>query len=586
MYKMITENLEQTNTNKSLRKQRRAYHKVTKDMNIICSESPTKYLMICNAGLVTGLQRETLESLLNPIINNYDIVMLPAKSYCFIKTNLEDDAVIAYNTIHNKVKINEQKTPLYAVYIEAVPFSKMDEWNPMLPPGLSVLKDFITEEEELKLLNTLNWSKEESISSELKHRKVRHYGYEFQYGTNKVDPDSPIDPIPKSYNFLQELFKTHKCAAYEFDQLTINFYLPGQGIPPHIDTHGIFEDTILSLSLGSSCVMDFKQRDRKVPVFLPERSLLVMNGESRYAWSHGICPRHNDLVPTQKGFTTQSRGSRISFTFRKVRRGDCNCNFLEYCNRLSNTSLVPENTASSIEAAYVHKVYEEISNHFNDTRHSKWPKVANFLESLNKGELVLDVGCGNGKYLQGDPQLYKMGCDRSSGLAQISHERGCQVLLCDCLHLPYKDSCLDAIICIAVIHHFSTKKRRISAISEMIRLLRPNGKCLIYVWAKEQKKDSVKSTYLKYGQNKIKPHLTCMKTVEQGLVFPVHENRTEFTYSDMLVPWKRKGGGDFLRYYHVFEEGELVDLCSQVPSINIKEVYYDQGNWCVILEKQ
>ena len=36
-------------------------------------------------------------------------------------------------------------------------------------------------------------------------------------------------------------------------------------------------------------VMDFKHPDgSKVPVYLPGRSLLIMTGESRYLWSHGL----------------------------------------------------------------------------------------------------------------------------------------------------------------------------------------------------------------------------------------------------------------------------------------------------------
>lgn len=184
-----------------------------------------------------------------------------------------------------------------------------------------------------------------------------------------------------------------------------------------------------------------------------------------------------------------------------------------------------------------------------------------------------------------------MGCDRSTGLAEICKTRGFQVLLSDCLHLPFKTNQLDAVLCIAVIHHLSTAERRKKAVSEMMRVLRVGGKALIYVWAKEQKKDSEKSTYLKFNskQNKKTEEKPVMgmefRTLENNVTLPVHENRTEFTHSDMLVPWKRKGGGDFLRFYHVFESGELEKLCSDVPSTKIKKAYYDQGNWCVILEK-
>lgn len=54
------------------------------------------------------------------------------------------------------------------------------------------------------------------------------------------------------------------------------------------------------------------------------------------------------------------------------------------------------------------QVYEEISNHFNETRHKQWPNVTKFLESLKEGTLLLDVGCGNGKYLYEDRNIYKV----------------------------------------------------------------------------------------------------------------------------------------------------------------------------------
>lgn len=185
-----------------------------------------------------------------------------------------------------------------------------------------------------------------------------------------------------------------------------------------------------------------------------------------------------------------------------------------------------------------------------------------------------------------------MGCDRSSGLTDICRNRGFEVLQCDCLYLPYRDNSVDAVISIAVIHHLSTQERRRRAISEMVRVLRPTGKCLIYVWAKEQRKNSTDSFYLKYGKkNKDETDEIDQKEIshkripECGLTLPVHENRTNFVHSDMLVPWKKKGGENFLRYYHVFQEGELAKLCAEISSAIIKEIYYDQGNWCIIVEK-
>lgn len=73
-------------------------------------------------------------------------------------------------------------------------------------------------------------------------------------------------------------------SALQIDQLTVNEYQPGVGLSPHVDAHSAFTGAITSLTLGSACVMEFWRGDAKVPVHLPQRSLLVMAGESRYAW--------------------------------------------------------------------------------------------------------------------------------------------------------------------------------------------------------------------------------------------------------------------------------------------------------------
>lgn len=47
--------------------------------------------------------------------------------------------------------------------------------------------------------------------------------------------------------------------------------------------------------------------------------------------------------------------------------------------------------------------------------------------------------------------------------------------------------------------------------------------------------------------------------------------------------------GDFskyLRYYHVFREGELVELIDQhVPTLHVVKDFFDHANWCVVAEK-
>jgi len=74
------------------------------------------------------------------------------------------------------------------------------------------------------------FSPESANSQILKHRRVKHYGYEFIYGINNVDRDKPLNEgIPITCEeLLTELVNSHHISCRP-DQLTVNQYLPGQG---------------------------------------------------------------------------------------------------------------------------------------------------------------------------------------------------------------------------------------------------------------------------------------------------------------------------------------------------------------------
>ena len=137
----------------------------------------------------------------------------------------------------------------------------------------------------------------------------------------------------------------------------------------------------------------------------------------RYVYSHGIAARTSDLLPKNDGIglTLQPRGTRTSLTFRKTLDGPCQCAFPTYCDdprRERTTEVNDENLARELEAAHVHQVYEKIAGHFSETRHSPWPRVVEFLGSVGSASetpFIVDVGCGNGKYLGQHPDHFQVG---------------------------------------------------------------------------------------------------------------------------------------------------------------------------------
>lgn len=109
------------------------------------------------------------------------------------------------------------------------------------PTGILWQDDFISPEHEQRLItlfvNELEWP-------ERSGRLSLHYGYTFDYKTFDIDPEIPFKEFP---DWLQPLIPTTESRPP--DQVCLQYYPPGTGIPPHVDAHGPY-DQLYALSLG------------------------------------------------------------------------------------------------------------------------------------------------------------------------------------------------------------------------------------------------------------------------------------------------------------------------------------------------
>jgi alkylated DNA repair dioxygenase AlkB len=145
-------------------------------------------------------------------------------------------------------------------------------------------------------------------------RRTQHYGYRYDYRAKTVDPASHLGDLPPWLQQIALQLALDGLIRNPPDQAIINEYMPGQGIASHIDCVPCFGDVVISLSLAAPVVMDLKRKDEHIPILLAPRSLLVLRGEARYQWTHGIAKRQHDTVDGR----VIRRERRLSVTFRTV----------------------------------------------------------------------------------------------------------------------------------------------------------------------------------------------------------------------------------------------------------------------------
>ena len=93
-------------------------------------------------------------------------------------------------------------------------------------------------------------------------------------------------------------------------------------------------------------------------------------------------------------------------------------------------------------------------------------------------------------------------------------------------YLPFLDNKFEGILSIASLHHLSNDNRRLLSLCEIYRILKPNGRCLLSFWSKNQP-SKTKRKFDKFGDN--------------------------------YVSWN-KNNETYFRFYYIFKIEELKDL--------------------------
>ncbi len=199
-------------------------------------------------------------------------------------------------------------------------------------PGLTVHQDFVSPSEEENILAFLNDPSKCKWRTDLS-RRTMHFGGTYCLMANKAENQNAKPQIlqapsmPEELDWLiQRMVDTRVFSNDERPQYCIvNEYTGNLGISAHTENFQ-FGEPVVGLSLLSPCPIRFheltkpfdgsvrsgkagkaEKTGRKEDVQMPDRSLLVMRGESRWKWQH-------EIVRCAKG--RDAHWKRVSLTFR------------------------------------------------------------------------------------------------------------------------------------------------------------------------------------------------------------------------------------------------------------------------------
>ncbi len=207
------------------------------------------------------------------------------------------------------------------------------------------------------------------------------------------------------------------------------------------------------------------------------------------------------------------------------------------------------------------ETYNSISENWDTKRKYTWKPVEEFLSefSNSKSLSLIDLGCGTGRFLELAQNLnFKnknlTGYDYSQGQLKIVKEKGFRAIEGELTNIPFEDNSFDIIICIAAHHHLLKKEEQLKSLKEMKRVLKDSGKLLLSNWFPEKKfiEEQIKKKKFEF----------------------ISKQEVKVTYTDVsnhLSPITLE------RYYYLFEEKELIDLCKEA-NFKLKKKEYDKGN--------
>jgi ubiquinone/menaquinone biosynthesis C-methylase UbiE len=134
--------------------------------------------------------------------------------------------------------------------------------------------------------------------------------------------------------------------------------------------------------------------------------------------------------------------------------------------------------------------YDQFAHDFSQARKNAWPEFEILFSEIEKGDRLLDLGCGNGRLRHSLPiELVRdgeyFGLDASEKLLDVARKNFPKDHF---FHknftkpLPFGDDNFDVVAGVASFHHILSESEQIKFLQECCRILKPGGTLFLTTW--------------------------------------------------------------------------------------------------------
>ncbi|MFX1237391.1 MAG: methyltransferase domain-containing protein [Promethearchaeota archaeon] len=223
--------------------------------------------------------------------------------------------------------------------------------------------------------------------------------------------------------------------------------------------------------------------------------------------------------------------------------------------------------------------YNNIAMDYHNKRKKPWNALAEFLVKVKDKEILLsglslDLGCANGRNFE----LFNQFSDKIIGIdnsleflriitrikkssqhpAKSTHK--VHIVLADMRYVPIRSGVIDNVFSIASIHHIQCKETRYDLMLQIKGILHNDGKIILSVWRRWQKK-------FRYSfiREKLKNNYSSKRKKNQGDYL--------YEFGDKIVAWNVPNKNiTYERFYHFFSRREFKRMLKSFEIIMVKKL--------------